>query len=65
MPDFLIADYGSIVWIVPVSPGCAPVAGRECASEPWQSQGGALSVEHCCAGDLIKAIEAAGFDISR
>jgi hypothetical protein len=34
-------------------------------SEPWQWRGGALSIEPRCAGDLIRTIEAAGFDISR
>jgi hypothetical protein len=65
MPDFLIADHGSIVWIAPVSPAAHQWLGENAASEPWQWQGGALSVEHRCASDLIEAIEAAGFDISR
>ena len=65
MPDFLIADHGSIVWIVPVSPAAHRWLDENATSEPWQWQGGALSVEHRCAGDLIQAIEAAGFAISR
>ena len=65
MPDFLLADHGSIVWIVPVSPTAHQWLDENAISELWQRQGGALSVEYRCAGDLIQAIEAAGFDISR
>ena len=65
MPDFLIADHGSIVWIVPVSEAAHQWLDENAASEPWQWQGGALSVEHRCAGDLIDAIEAPKFDIPR
>ena len=65
MPDFLIADHGSIVWIVPVSGAAHRWLKENATSEPWQWQGGALSVDHRSAGDLIEAIEAADFDISR
>jgi hypothetical protein len=65
MPDFLIADHGSIITIAPVSEAARQWLDENVASEPWQWLGGALSVEHRCASDLMDAIEAAGFDISR
>jgi hypothetical protein len=64
MPDFLIADHGSIVWIVPISGAAREWLGENAISEPWQWQGDALSVEHRCAGDLIQEIKVAGFDVS-
>jgi hypothetical protein len=64
IPNFLIADHRSIVTIAPVSPAAHEWLDENATSEPWQWQGGALSVEHRCAGDLIQAIEVAGFDIS-
>lgn len=64
MPDFLIADHGSIVWIVPVTDAARQWLGDNARSEPWQWRGGALSIDHRAARDLIQAIEAAGFDIS-
>jgi hypothetical protein len=65
MPDFLIADHGSIFTIAPLSEAAHEWLDENATSEPWQWSGGLLSVEHRCAGDLIDAIEAAGFDISR
>jgi hypothetical protein len=44
MPDFPIADHGSIVWIVPVSPAAHEWLDENATSEPWQWQGGALSI---------------------
>jgi hypothetical protein len=63
MSDFLIADHGSIVGIVPVSMAAHEWLDVNAISEPWQWLGDALSIEHRCAGDLIEAIEDAGFDI--
>jgi len=64
MPDFLIADHGSIVWIVPVSDAARRWLEEKAVSEPWQWQGGVLSIDHRAARDLIEAIKAAGFDTS-
>ena len=46
-------DHGSIVWIMPISR----------AAHEWH--GRTVSVEQRCAGDLVYAIKAAGFDIFR
>jgi len=65
MPDFLIADHGSIVTIAPVSAAARDWIDENVASEPWQWLGGALCVDRRCADDLVTEIEAAGFDLSR
>jgi hypothetical protein len=62
MSDFLIADHGSIVTIAPISDAAKEWLDENVVSEPWQWLGGALCVGHRCAGDLIDAIEIAGFD---
>ena len=64
MPDFLIADHGSIVWLAPVTDAARQWLEDNATYEPWQWQGGALSIDHRAAQDLIAAIKAAGFDIS-
>ena len=64
MPDFLIADHGSIVWIVPVTQAAHQWLDDNAVAEPWQWRGGALSIDHRVAQDLIQAIAAAGFVIS-
>jgi hypothetical protein len=50
---------------VPVSHAAPAWLDGNVTPEPWQWRGGALSIEHRCAVDLIQAIEAAGFNISR
>jgi hypothetical protein len=62
MPDFLIADHGSIITIAPVSEAARDWIDENVTSEPWQSQGGALCVDHRYAGNLIKGIADEGFD---
>ena len=64
MPDFLIADHGSIVWIVPVTDAARHWLDDNATGEPWQWRGGALSIDHRVAQDLIRAIAAASFVIS-
>jgi hypothetical protein len=63
MYDFLIADRGSIVSIMPMTQ--AEVDRRERRlSEPWQWLGGALCVDRRYARDLTDEIAAAGFDFA-
>ena len=65
MPDFLIANHGSIITIRPVSEAAQQWLDENVVSEPWQWLGGALCVDHRCARDLVTEIAAAGFDLSR
>jgi hypothetical protein len=65
MPDFLIADHGSIFTIAPVSEAARQWLDENVASEPWQWLGDALCVDHRCARDLIDQIADDGFDVSR
>jgi hypothetical protein len=44
MPDFLIADHGSICMVAPVSDAAHEWLDENVASEPWQWLGGALSI---------------------
>lgn len=63
MYDFLIADRGSIVSIMPMTQ--AEVDRRERRlSGPWQWLGGALCVDRRYARDLTDEIAAAGFDFA-
>jgi hypothetical protein len=54
MPDFHIADHGSIITIAPVSEAARDWIDENVASEPWQWLGGALCVDHRYAGNLIE-----------
>jgi hypothetical protein len=64
MRDFLIADHGSIVSIMPISDAALKWIDENVVCEPWQWLGGALCVDHRCARDLIEEIAAAGFDLA-
>ncbi len=64
MRDFLIADHGSIISIVPITEAALKWIDENVVSEPWQWLGGALCVDHRYAGDLIDEIAAAGFDLA-
>jgi hypothetical protein len=65
MPDFLIADHGSIITIAPLSEAATRWLDDNTVSEPWQWLGGALCVDHRYAGNLIEGIADEGFDIAR
>jgi hypothetical protein len=65
MPDFLIADHGSIITIAPVSEAAQGWIDENVVSEPGQWLGGALCVDHRYAGNLIEGIADEGFDIAR
>jgi hypothetical protein len=65
MPDFLISRSRFVRLDRAGLPGAHVWLDENATSEPWQWRGGALSIEPRCAGDLIRTIEAAGFDISR
>lgn len=63
MPDFLVADHGSIIAIVPLTTAASKWLDANVAAEPWQWLGGALCVDHRYAGDLTDAIAADGLDL--
>jgi hypothetical protein len=63
MRDFLIADHGSIISIVPITEAALKWINNV-ASEPWQWLGGALCVDRRYARDLTDQIAAAGFDLA-
>jgi hypothetical protein len=65
MTDFLIADHGSIVSILPVSAAAREWLDANIMSEPWQWLGGAIAVDPRCARDIIAALADTGFAISR
>jgi hypothetical protein len=54
MPDFLIADHGSVVTIAPVSEAARDWIDENVASEPWQWLGGALCIDHRYAATSSK-----------
>jgi hypothetical protein len=64
MRDFLVADHGSIIAIVPLTTAATQWLDANVVSEPWQWQGGALCVDPRYARDLTDAIAAAGFDLA-
>ena len=64
MTDFLIADHGSIVSILPVSAAAREWLDANLVAEPWQWLDGAVAVDHRCARDIIAALADAGFAIS-
>jgi hypothetical protein len=65
MPDFQIADHGSIISIKPVTEAARTWVDENVVSEPWQWLGGALCTDVRCAIELVNAIVAEGFEISR
>ena len=64
MRDFLIADHGSIVSIMPMTQAALKWIDENVVSEPWQWLGGALCVDLRYARDLTDEIAAAGFDLA-
>ena len=64
MPDFLFADHGSIISVVPLTTAAVKWIDANVVSEPWQWLGGALCVDPRCARDLTDAIAAGGFDLA-
>ncbi len=63
--DFLVADYGSMVALTPISAD----ANKACdvgviAYEPWQLMGGSIMVDHRMADDLIQHLRDDGFTIA-
>ncbi len=60
MCDFLFANHGSVVAIVPLTPAAIEWIDNNVVSEPWQWLGGALCVDPHYARDLQDAIAAAG-----
>ncbi len=45
MSDFLFADHGSVIAIMPPTPAAVQWIDDNVVSEPWQWLGGALCVE--------------------
>ena len=64
MRDFLFADHGSIIAIVPLTTAAVKWLDDNVVSEPWQWQGGALCLDRRYARDLTDAITAVGFDFT-
>ena len=64
MRDFLIADHGSIVSIMPISEAALKWIDENVVCEPWQWLGGALCVDRRYARYLTDGIAAAGFDLA-
>ena len=64
MHDFLFADHGSIIAIVPLTKAASKWIDDNVVCEPRQWLGGALCVDPRCARDLQDAIAAAGFDLA-
>jgi hypothetical protein len=52
MTDFVIADHGSIVSILPASAAAREWLDANVVTEPWQWMDGAV-VEHRCARDIL------------
>jgi hypothetical protein len=64
-PDFLVADYGSMVALTPISAD----ANKACDVglidyEDWQLQGATIMVDHRVADDLICRLKDDGFAIA-
>ena len=64
MRDFLVADHGSVIAIVPLTTAAINWLDDNVVTEPWQRLGGALCLDPRCARDLTDAIDAAGFDLA-
>ncbi len=54
MSDFLFADHGSVIAIVPLTPAAISWIDDNVVSEPWQWLGGALCVDPHHARDLTR-----------
>jgi hypothetical protein len=64
MGDFLVADHGSIIAIVPLTAAAITWLDANVVCKPWQWLGGALCVDPRYARDLTDAIAAAGFGLA-
>ena len=64
MTDFLIADHGSIVSILPVSAAARDWLDANIVAEPWQWVDGAVAVDPRCARDIVAELIDAGFALS-
>jgi hypothetical protein len=64
MRDFLIADHGSIISIMPISQAALKWIDENVVCEPWQWLGGALCVDRRYARDLTDEIAATGFNLA-
>ena len=63
--DFLIANYGSMIALTPISAD----ANKACdvgviAFEEWQVIGGSIMVDHRVADDLLENLREDGFTIA-
>ncbi|MGA8755276.1 MAG: hypothetical protein WB611_02940 [Stellaceae bacterium] len=63
MSDFLIADHGSVIAIVPLTRAAVQWIDENIVSEPSQWLGGALCVDPHYARDLTDMITAAGLSL--
>ena len=63
--DFLVADYGSIIALSPMTAKARGACGDgTIAFEDWQVMGGSIMVDHRMAGDLLEHLQADGFTIT-
>ena len=63
--DFLVADYGSIIALSPMTAKARGACGDgTIAFEDWQVKGGAIMVDHRMANDLLENLRADGFTIA-
>ena len=65
VPDFIIANLGSIVAFTPMT----ATAREACEDgtivfEDWQVMGGSIMVEHRCAADLVENLRGDGFVVA-
>ena len=64
-PDFLIADYGSIVAVTPMSADANKAVDAGLIDyEEWQLMGGSIMVDHRAADGLLDNLTGEGFTIS-
>ncbi len=63
--DFLIANYGSMIALSPMTAKARGACGDgTIAFEDWQVIGGAIMVEHRVADDLLEHLREDGFSIA-
>ena len=64
-PDFLIADYGSIVAVTPMSADANKAVDAGIIDyEEWQLMGCSIMVDHRAADGLLEHLSEEGFTIS-
>jgi len=61
--DFLVTDYGTIVYFTPQTEAAREFAS-ELGLEPWQRLGGSFAVDHRPARDVLDLIENHGLTIT-